>query len=132
MDYRMGILDTVIGTLVGVVGTAGVTVLLRKKDAKLSSQAKALDLFAELKSEQENLIKYLERRKVQGNDREKLRRILKYLESTFNCKQNLTKFYDENLIERELDKVYAMNYEVVLHLSLKEKQQLFVKNKYLK
>jgi hypothetical protein len=129
----MELLDTVLGTVIGIAGTTGVNLYLRKADFKLNSKEKAFVEYGKLNAEYEEIITYLETNKeIPSFDSRKIRKILAYIEHIKKVHELFSKFCDESETMTEVNHLYEMNYNVISFLSKKERQYLFKKYNYLK
>lgn len=129
----MELIDTVIGTVVGVIGTATVSLYMKKADFKKNSEQKTIDDFEKLVASYEELMAYLESNvPLPQLNTQKLRRVLSYLEQTKKVCERLTVHIGSYGAEMELNRLYDMNHDIVSSLSLKERQYLFDNHRYLK
>ncbi|MDG4966026.1 hypothetical protein OGZ37_05485 [Lactococcus lactis] len=129
----MELLDTVFGTIIGIAGTTGVNLYLRKADFKLNSKEKAFLEYEKLNKEYEEIINFLEtNREIPSFDSRKIRKILAYLEHIKKVYELFSKYCGERETIAEVNHLYEMNFNVVSFLSKKERQYLFKKYNYLK
>ncbi|MGO3379465.1 MAG: hypothetical protein ACTIL5_07130 [Lactococcus cremoris] len=129
----MELFDTVIGTIIGIAGTTGINLYLRKADFKLNSKEKASVEYEKLNVEYEEIINFLEtNREIPSFDSRKIRKILAYIEHTKKVNELYEKYCGERETITEVNHLYEMNYNVVSFLSKKERQYLFKKYNYLK
>ena len=129
----MGFLDTVIGAAIGIVGTTGVNLYIRKADFKINSKEKAFGEYENLKLEYEKVLNFLEVNEgaPQFNP-QKLRKVLAYIEHTKKVRELFLKYSDDYESMTEVNRLYEMNHNVISFLSVKERQHVFNNHRYLK